>query len=142
MLVAMLPSQVGDYWPFITKTLEDSLPPVASGTAYDLNQIMYSMMVGLMQGWVVMDKEQANKGIVITTINRDHSGVATLIIYSAIILENTAANDWFSGYDTLVKFAHSKGCSKIGAYVKDKKILALLKEQDFETESVFAYKDI
>ena len=142
MLAALLPNQVSDHWELLKKDIENSLPPIADYGPYDLNALLYSCMVGAMQVWLVQDKEQKNKGFVTTSILRDVSGVSTLIIYNAIMVENTPVSDWASGYDTLVTFARSKGCAKIGAFVMNEKILAILKDHDFETRFVFAHKNI
>jgi hypothetical protein len=142
MLVALVPSQVSEYWSLMKKDIEDSLPPIADWGPYDLNNVLYALSVGLMQCWLVNDEEQKTKGFVTTAILRDLSGVSTLIVYNVIVLENTPISNWSSGYDTLTKFAHSKGCSKIGAFIQNEKILALLKDQDFETRFTFAHKNI
>ena len=142
MLVALLPSQVSDYWPLMKKDIEDSLPPIADWGPYDLNSILYSMMIGMMQVWLVNDKEQHTKGFVTTVILRDVSGVNTLLIYNVIAIENAPMSIWSDGYGTLRAYALSKGCSKIGAFVQNEKILKLLGEQDFETRFIFAHKNL
>jgi hypothetical protein len=142
MLVALLPSQISEYWPLMKGDINDSMPPIADWGPYDSNNILYALSAGLMQCWLVNDKEQKTKGFVTTAILRDISGVSTLLIYNAIVLENTSISDWSSGYDTLVKFASSKGCSKIGGFVQNEKILALLQDHDFETRFIFAHRNI
>lgn len=142
MLVALLPSQISDYWPLMKKDIEDSLPPIADYGPYDLNNILYKMMAGFIIVWLVVDKEQKTKGFVTTTILSDASGVRTLLIYNAIAIENAPLSIWKEGYETLRKYANSKGCSKIGAFIQNEKILQLLGEFDVDTRFVFAHKNI
>jgi hypothetical protein len=142
MLVALLPSQASDYWIILRDHINDSLPPIADWGPYDMNQILYSLMIGNMQCWLDMNKEQILNGFVITTIMSDISGVRTLLLYNVVVLNKDAKTDFNSCYETLRLFALSKGCSKIGAFVMNEKVLALLQEHDVETRFVFAHKNL
>lgn len=142
MLVALLPNQISDYWDLMKGDIASNPPPQADYGPYDSNRILYALMVGMMQCWLVNDKEQKTKGFVLTTVLSDVSGVRTLLIYNAIVLENASTSLWSEGWDTLVTFARTRGCSKIGSFIQNEKIIAMLEKQDFETRFVFVHKNI
>ena len=139
MLVALLPNQISEYWELFRDHINDSLPPVADWGQYDMNELFKALLVGWLQLWLVVDREQTTVGFIITTVYRDPSGVNTLLIYSSVILMKADSKYWIEGLDTLKKYAWSKGCSKIGAFVMNEKLLEILKEHDVETRFVFAH---
>jgi hypothetical protein len=121
--------------------VNDSLPPTADWGDYDMNFILSSLMIGNAQCWLEQDEKDLN-GFIITTIIRDISGVATLLLYNVVALNTAAKVDYKACFDTLKTFAISKGCSKIAAYVMNEKILAMMKAQDIETRFVFAHVNL
>lgn len=138
MLIAMLPDQISNAWPLIKGHIEDSLPPTGDYGPYDTNNILYNLMFGNAQLWLYANKDQVNQGFVVTTIHNDISGVRWLFVYCVIIIDKEAKVDWQAEFETLKKFAHSRGCSKMGAYIMNQKLLDILKENDVETRFVFA----
>lgn len=143
MLVPVLPSNVTDYWPSFEGHIEKSLPPTASIIDVDVNQILYSLMIGSMQCWLFMDsKEQITKGFILTTSFRDVSDVGTLIIYCAIIFDKTTQVEWKEELGTLKKFAIHMKCDRIAAFIANKNILAILKEWGANTEFTYATLDV
>lgn len=142
MLVAMLPEQVSDMWPLLKGHIEDSLPPTADWGQYDINNILFNILTGYAQIWLFKDSEQRNQGFVTTTILKDISGVNTLIIYNCIIIDKDMKVDWMKELKTLKDYAHSRGCSKIGSYVINPKILDIIKDYEVETRFVFAHMNI
>jgi hypothetical protein len=59
-----------------------------------------------------------------------------------IVIDKSAKVDWLAELNTLKDFAHSRGCSKIGSYVMNPKILEIVKEHEVETRFVFAHMNI
>lgn len=142
MLVALLPEQVSDMWPILKGHIDDSLPPTGDWGPYDMNTILFNLLSGYAQIWLYKNDLQENQGFITTTIMNDISGVRTLLIYNIIVIDKSAKVDWIREFETLKTFAHSRGCSKIGSYVMNQKILNIIKEHDVETRFTFAYIDI
>ena len=142
MLVALLPDQISDFWPLLKVHIEDSLPPTGDWGQYDLNNILYNALAGYAQIWLYNSKEGVNQGFIVTTIMNDISGVRTLLIYCIVVIDKTAKVNWMQELETLKKFAHSKGCSKLGSYVMNQKILDIVKEHEVETRFTFAHMNI
>lgn len=141
MLVQILPTQVSDFWDMIKGNL--FLPPQADYGPYDLNRIFAGMQAGLMQAWLVVgEADGRNKGLVLTTILNDISGVSSLMIYSVAFFENGPQSDWASGIETLKTFAKGNGCAKLCAFVMNKKVIELLNKYDVETRFTFAYLNL
>lgn len=139
MLAYLLPNQISDYWPLMRDHINDSLPPTGDYGPYDMNNILFALLSGGMQLWAVTDKDAHMKGFVVTTVYQDVSGVRTLMIYNAVALEKGPLSDWTCGIETLKKFGRSRGCSKLGAFVANPKILEAIKEYDAELRFVFAH---
>jgi hypothetical protein len=141
MLVAMLPNQISEQWPLYKGHIEDSLPPTADYGNYDTNNILYSLMYGAAQMWTYQENNE-NKGFVITTIMNDISGIRLLMLYSIVIINPDMKVDWQLELNTLRKYANSRGCSKICAYVMNQKLLDKLKGSEVETRFTFASMNI
>ncbi len=138
MLVALIPSQISNYWPLLKGHIEDSLPPTGDYGDYDINSILYHALAGLAQVWIYHNENQESQGFLITHISTDISGVKTVVIYCAIIIDKTAKVDWEAEFNTLKIFANSRGCSKMASYVSNEKAINALKEYDVETRFVYA----
>lgn len=142
MLIPVLPSQITDYWPTFEGHIEQSLPPLADGDRTDANQILYSLMVGSAQCWLFTNKEQELKGFVITATNKDISDVRTLILYCVVIFDKTASVEWAEELETLKKFALTRECSKIAAYVANEKVIKCLQDWGVSTSFIYATLDV
>jgi len=88
------------------------------------------------------DKDRHNIGFVITTVMRDISGVNILLIYNMVVIDKEAKINWLRELETLKKHAWSLGCSKIGAYIMNSKILDIVSKHEVETRFVFANMNI
>jgi hypothetical protein len=142
MLVALLPTQVSEYWDLMKGDIETSLPPIADFGPYDMNNILFHMMTNRMTCWLYKDKEQKTLGYILTTILSDISGVRTLLIYSIIVLDGMAKVEWSKEFETLKVYAQASGCSKIGAFIVNEKILALLRDTEVDTRFVYAHVNV
>lgn len=145
MLVDLMVEQIGNFWPLLKGHIEDSVPPTADYGTYDSNNILYHLLfdINTTKLWLCNDdKDQHNIGFLITTIMHDISGVNILIIYNMVVIDKEAEINWLKELDTLKKYAWSKGCAKIGAYVMNQKLLDVLKDNNVETRFVFANLNI
>jgi len=144
MLVKLLPSQVTELWPLYKGHIEGSLPPTGDYGPIDMNSILSWLLIGQAQLWLFKDnKEQENKGFILTAIYGDISGVSTLMIYCMVLFDKTATVDWEKEYNTLRTYGNSKGCSKLAAFVKNEKAIdALSKNFEVDTRYVYAFMNI
>ena len=136
MLVMLLPEQLTDYWMAFEGHVERSMPPLASEYA-DANQVLFSLMMGSSQCWVLMDQKQEVKGFIITTTLLDISGVRTLIIYCAVIFDKTMSVDWKAELETMKKYAASRECVKLASFVANEKIIKALEAFGADTRFTF-----
>jgi hypothetical protein len=142
MLVLMLPSQTIDFWPMLEGHIERSLPPTASTPGADVNQVLYSMMVGKVRCWLLNNDKQETKGFILTTIFRDIIGVDTLLIYMAVMFDATYKLDFQGEFDTLKKYAASQGCSRISSFIANSKLIDALKAQGMNTSFTYVTFDL
>lgn len=143
MLVQLLPDQVSEYWPLMRPHIVENLPPISDWGPYDINEILKSLLIGSMIGWLVTDEKQEEiYGFIVGTILADVTDVRTFIIYTAIALQNIDIGPWIDGVETIKKYALSKGCSKLGAFLMNQKLLDLLSQYDVDTRFTFAFLNI
>ena len=129
-------------WPLLKGHIEDSIPPTADWGNYDMETILWHVLTGYAQIWLYKNEKQENQGFVLTTILNDISGVRTLLIYNMVVIDKEAKVDWEKEFATLRLYANSKGCSKIGAFVSNSKILDIVKKHEVETRYTFAFINI
>lgn len=141
MLVMLLPEQVSEYWGFLKGGIDDDPPPIADNNYFNINNILSALLAGSMQGWFVQE-EGENVGFILTTILYDISGVNTLLIYSASIHSVSKKDSWLDAFDTLIKFGRHKGCTKIGAFIANEKLIKLAADSGYDTGFRFVNYDI
>jgi len=49
---------------------------------------------------------------------------------------------WRESYDTLMKYATSKGCARISAYIGDERLVRLANRLGFDTKYVYATLEV
>ena len=135
MLIQLPLTQVSDHWPFIKDRVAQHYPAIAEKNA-PTESILYALMVGTMQMWKISDTpspDSITRGFILTTILGDVTDTATLLIYEAIILDKRAKVNPTEDFETLKGYAKSRGCTKIGVFLDNEKILTLLTEGGFST---------
>jgi len=144
MLVQLLRTQISDYWPLIKPHVENHLPPVTDISHADTTQVLYCLMIGIMQCWLFVDKENQDKplGFVLTAPMNDVTDVKTLLIYNVILLDKTAKVVWEEEYNTLSGFAKSLGCVKLAAFVENQKIISALEKVGADTRHRYVVLNI
>ena len=139
MLIQLLPTQVADKWSEMRDDIAGALPPTAR---HDVNQVLFGLMVGVLQGWLLMDeKQEVTKGYLITTNMRDITDCVTTLIYCAILLDDTASVDIQAEFSTLKQYAKSRGSGRIGCFSSNPKLLERLKSVGF-TVAGYATVDV
>ena len=143
MLVQLPLTQVSDHWPFVKDRISSSLPAIADKDA-DISNILYGLMIGTMQMWKISDTPEptgVTRGFVLTTILGDVSDTPTFLVYMVIILDKRAKINPAADFNTLKTYATSRGCTKIGVFLDNEKIISLLKDSGFKL-STYASIDI
>ena len=127
MLVRLTPEQVAEYWEGIKFAVEESLPPVAVEKPGTLNRILEAMLVGIIQAWVSLRREDKKVvALVTTTVADDNiSRTKSLLIYSTYAFEQSEKSDWIEGFAALSKFAKGMKCDNITAYSNEADILKI-----------------
>ena len=129
MLIQLLPTQVADKWSDMRDDIASALPPTAG---HDVNQVLFGLMVGVLQGWLLTDeKQEVTKGYLITTNMRDITDCVTTLIYCAILLDTEASVDLQAEFDTLRQYAKSRGSEKIACFSSNPRLLERLKGAGF-----------
>jgi len=124
MLIYFLPEQVANNWDIIEYAIEQALPPMADDSPDKMNNILEAFLIGKLHCWISVNKDKQPEAVITTMILNDYaSKTKTLLIYTAYAFDKTAALSWMEGFDTLFKYAKSKGCSAVTAFSNDNKII-------------------
>jgi hypothetical protein len=143
VLIQLPLTQVSDHWIFVKDRLPALLPDIADEGA-NVNNILYALMVGVMQLWKISDTpapDAISRGFVLTTILGDVTDSATLLVYAVIIIDKRAKVDPDADLNTICQYAKSRGCTKIGAFTGNEKVIELLKNKGFKT-TTYASMDV
>jgi hypothetical protein len=117
-----MPDQVASQWDVLKFAIENSLPPIVGGRLDRMNNILNSLLVESMHAWVSCTihgngADPSIEGVVVTTFTEDGcSGTRNLLIYCLYAFNRTFLESWQDGISTLLKYAQSKGCSRIIGY--------------------------
>ena len=130
----LLPDQVADRWDLFCRDIEGSLPPIV-GSNYSIDSLLDACLTGVLQLWLVKNKEGGNSGLLVTTLHRDQaSATRMLLVYAAISYKGGKLDDWKDAYPTLEVFARSKACSGIMGYTGNETIAKYMKKLGCETD--------
>lgn len=136
MLLKMLPDQVADQWETIWPAIEIALPTSDSvGSAK--TSILKSMMSGEMDCWIM--KSESNDDIyalATTCLFHNPSGSRSLFIYSLYGFRQIPFEMWTASFETLIRWASSKGCSEVLAYTSNEKLISLARRLGGNTSNV------
>jgi hypothetical protein len=120
MITKLLPDQISKFWPVVKYAVEQSLPPTVGDHPDKMNRVLSGMLSGKLDVWVSYRHEgEVTKfdGIIVTQILYDDaSNTKSLLIYSIYAYESTLPTTWAEGFESLFKYAKSKGCYKCIAY--------------------------
>jgi hypothetical protein len=127
-LLQMMPDQAMHYWDVLRDYIEQSLPPYAA-SEHSLLRIQEDILVGNIQCWIFLcgtpDAINA-KAFITTRIVTDESTLTrNLLIFTFTANEHLTDDEYRSGYESLIKFASSRKCSKMIAYSNVDKVVKL-----------------
>lgn len=120
MITKLLPDQISNFWPIIKYAIEESLPPVVGEHPDKMNRLLSAMLSGKLDVWAsYRHEEDATKldGIGVTQILYDDaSGTRSMLIYAVYAYEKTLPSTWIESFESISKYARSKGCNRFIAY--------------------------
>jgi hypothetical protein len=128
MLVQLPPDQISKHWEIIRYSIEQAFPP--STAAIDMTAILTHALGGNLHVWAGLDNESGTIiAIMTTTIVSDiGSHAPDLLLYSMYGIGDSIKRDnWLDGFETLKKFATSKGCKRLTAFTASDAIKKLVK---------------
>ena len=126
MIVQFTPEQISEQWGTIKDAIVASLNKNTEDKDKASNVILQNLLANAMQCWAVIVDNNVNS-IMITAFMYTPTGVKSLMIYTMYVYNPTENIDWLSAYEELKKYAVSKGCKNIVAYISNPKLLAILK---------------
>jgi len=131
MLLRLMPDQIANYWDVIKYALEESLPPIAGEHPDKMNRILSSLIGGSSQCWVSYEKKEDTKrfeGVVVTQIIKDEiSDTTSLLLYSVYGYDYVSEETWKKGFETLVRWGMSRGCTRIIGYTDSDRLIQIVK---------------
>lgn len=141
MLTKLLPEQISTHWDIVKFAIEQSLPPTVGDHPDKINRILSSLLCGKTQCWVSHIKNEKSsklEGIVLTQmIYDDASNTKNLLIYCMYGYEGFEDVSWFNGLKALVKYAKSRGCTKVVAYTDSPYITKIVNKLGGESKYTF-----
>lgn len=134
MLIHLQPEQVSKHWEVLAPFIGVSVP--ANMTGKDgMASVLRAALLERMQVWVYQDGERM-AFIVSTAMTSDPvTGVKWLLIYSLSAVSEVKKDMWSDAFETLKKFAKSRGAVAIRAYSDDKRIIKYVASQGANTGS-------
>jgi len=146
MLTKLLPDQISKFWDIIKYAVEQSLPPITGEHPDKMNNILFSALDGSIDVWASYEKGSEGsrfEGIVLTEILIDRpSKTKNLLLYCLYGYDKVTRESWESGFQTMLKYAAGKGCSRIVAYTDVPVLIELVKSLGGEAKYTFVSFDI
>jgi len=140
MLTRLLPDQIAKFWDVVKYGIEQSLPPTIGEHPDKMNRILSSCLSGKIQCWASYTKAEETRfeGVVLTQILYDDASYTkNLLIYCLYGYEDVDERSWFSGLESLAKFAKREKCSQVVAYTNKKGIVKLVDRLGGDTSFTF-----
>lgn len=122
MLLQLRPKDITKHWEGISEAISKSLPPITTASAERMTFILRSLLVEVMQCWVLckpnVGKDTTDIYAIATTEYAidPGSGTRNLLIFSLYSLQKIPQELWKDGYETLQKFAKANNCESIIAF--------------------------
>lgn len=142
MITKLLPDQISRFWPVIKYAVEESLPPTVGDHPDKLNRILSGMLSGKLDVWAsyrhLPDGTTKFDGIGVTQILYDDaSNTYSMLIYAVYAYEKTLPETWADAFETVSKYAVSKGCTRYVAYSSIPYVVEMAKKFGANTDFTF-----
>lgn len=141
MLVSLLPNQVTAHWEEISHSIESALPPIANENE-KMSNILSAILLGKIVCWVSIRNEKINAVVTTRILDDDVTEVKSLLVYTIFTMDGANEIDWIEGFETLKKYAKSKGCSRVIGYSEFDSIVARMKSLGADVRYRFISFDI
>ena len=118
MIVHLLAEQTPDYWELIKYTKAESDPMKSSYMPDRMNRLLNAVLVGSVDVWIILNKEQI-VGCILTTFYSDPvNGTQDLCIYGFASAPDRTIPPLIYGemFSTITKYAKKHRCTQIVAY--------------------------
>jgi len=142
MLYKLQPKKVEAGWDTIAPLILKSLPPI-SANVFDVGfRILKSVMLDKSQVWAYMTKDKP-VAIVLTSVQEDPVlGLKSLLIYALHTLDNIPIADWQNGIEAIQRFAGSRECANVVAFVTDDRLVDVSERLGALSSSVICFPSI
>lgn len=134
MLIHLQPEQVSGNWEVLAPLFAMSLPQNMTGKD-GMASILRAALLERLQVWVYQDDEGVGFVVSTTMVGDPVTGMKSLLIYSLSAVNEIKKAMWSDAFDTLSRFAKSRGASSIRAYSDDKRIVKYAASQGANTSS-------
>jgi len=144
MLTCLLPDQISRFWPIIKYAVEESLPPIVGEHPDKMNRILSAMLSGSLEVWASYKKESNKFEAILVTqfLYDDASDTKNLLLYCLYGYDSINPDSWTEGFESLFKYAKSKGCHSIMAYSANRHLVELAKKYDGNVDYTFISLEI
>ena len=142
MITQLLPDQISRFWPVIKYAVEQALPPTIGEHPDKMNRILSGMLCGKLDVWAsyrhLEDGTTKFDGIGVTQILYDDaSNTKSMLIYAVYAYENTLPETWAESFESVSKYAISKGCNRYIAYSSVPHVIEQAKRFGADTSNTF-----
>lgn len=117
-----------EQWDFIKEAITTAFPPIADATDKAFLLMQEQFLLGEMDCWYAVESIDAEEIIAVMTtkvVREDVTGTKNMLIFSVTSYMPHRADLWTSGYDSLKRYAASKGCSKIVSFTNNSNVLQI-----------------
>ena len=141
MLLRLQPRDITKHWEGISDAISKSLPPITTASAERMTFILRSLIVEVMQCWVLCKPDAENDttemyAIITTEYAIDPgSGTKNLLIFSLYGLQPVPQELWRDGFSTLQKFAKTNDCEGIIAFTDVPAVVEIAKSIGGNTDT-------
>lgn len=126
-LLKMLPEQISDKWEEFAPLIEMSLPPAVNRRRQRMANVLRSILLEELEVWCYWDKQKSLRYVVSTYVQVEPVSLSRdLLIYSFTSLGSLDIQELVRGFEVLKKYAESRGCYAILAYVDDARVMQVL----------------
>jgi len=141
MITKLLPDQIATFWPIIKYAVEEALPPTVGDHPDRMNRILSGMLSGKLDVWASYRREEEVTkfdGIGVTQfLYDDASDTKSLLLYAVYAYEKTLPETWSESFEAIVKYALSKGCTRMIGYSAVPKVVEMAKVFGGDTNFTF-----
>jgi len=147
MLLRLENDQIRTYWGDIETALRAAVPPISRSSPAYLSNMMESLLLGVMQAWVLFEYTPEGKakiyGLAVTSKVVDPgSGYPSLLLYAVYGYTFIPEELWKEGMERLKEFAKGIGCSQLAAYTKVPRIREVAASLGWTTDTTYVTVEV